>query len=47
MDLNGSAKFKSVPVIDVNKENVDIVGPMVRGAIIGADFVAVDCVSYI
>ena len=45
MDLNGSAKFKSVPIIDVTKENVAVLGPMVRGGVIGSDFIAIDCVS--
>ena len=45
MDPNGSAKFKSVPIIDVTRENVAVVGPMVRGGIIGSDFIAIDCVS--
>ena len=44
--MNGSAKFKSVPIIDVTKENVAAVGPLIRGAIIGADFIAIDCVSH-
>ena len=43
--MNGSAKFKSVPIIDISKENVATVAPVVRGAIIGADFIAIDCVS--
>ena len=42
--MTGSAKFKSVPIIDVTKENVAAMGPLVRGAIIGADFIAIDCV---
>jgi len=41
--MTGSAKFKSVPIIDVTKENVAAMGPLVRGAIIGADFIAIDC----
>ena len=45
MDMNGSAKFKSVPIIDVTKENVAVVKPLIRGGIIGADFIAIDCVS--
>ena len=44
--MTGSAKFKSVPIIDVTKENVAAMGPLVRGAIIGADFIAIDCVSF-
>ena len=44
MDMSGSAHFKSVPIIDVTKENVAIVGPMMRGGIIGSDFIAIDCV---
>ena len=40
-----NAKFDSVPIIEVTKENVAIVGPVIRGAIIGADFIAIDCVS--
>ena len=44
--MPGSAKFKSVPIIDVTKENVAAMGPLVRGAIIGADFIAIDCVSF-
>jgi len=43
MDMSGSAHFKSVPIIDVTKENVAIVGPMMRGGIIGSDFIAIDC----
>ena len=43
--MNGSAKFKSVPIIDVTKENVAVVKPLIRGGIIGADFIAIDCVS--
>jgi hypothetical protein len=43
--MKGSAKFKTVPIIDVTKENVEVVGPAVRGAIIGADFIAIDCVG--
>ena len=43
--MAGSAKFKFVPIIDVTKENVAVVRPIVRGAIIGADFIAIDCVS--
>jgi len=43
MDPNGSAKFKSVPIIDVTRENVAVLGPMVRGGIIGSDFIAIDC----
>ena len=46
IDMTGSAKFKSVPIIDVTKENVAVMGPLVRGAIIGADFIAIDCVSF-
>ena len=42
--MSGSAHFKSVPIIDVTKENVAIVGPMMRGGIIGSDFIAIDCV---
>ena len=42
--MYGNAKFKTVPIIDVTKENVSSVGPVVRGAIIGADFIAIDCV---
>ena len=41
-----NAKFDSVPIIEVTKENVSIVGPLIRGAIIGADFIAIDCVSF-
>lgn len=43
-DMYGSAKFKSVPIIDVTKENIADVAPVIRGAIIGADFIAIDCV---
>jgi len=43
MDMSGSAKFKTVPIIDVTKENVAVVGPMMRGGIIGSDFIAIDC----
>ena len=43
--MYGSANFKSVPIIDVTKENVATVGSVVRGAIIGSDFIAIDCVS--
>ena len=43
--MSGSATFNSVPIIDVTKENVAVLGPVVRGAIIGADYIAVDCVS--
>ena len=42
-----NAKFDSVPIIEVTKENVSIVGPLIRGAIIGADFIAIDCVRTI
>ena len=42
--MYGNAKFKTVPIIDVTKENVSSVGAVVRGAIIGADFIAIDCV---
>lgn len=42
--MYGSAKFKSVPIIDVTKENIAEVAPVIRGAIIGADFIAIDCV---
>ena len=42
--MYGSAKFKSVPIIDVTKENVSAVAPVLRGSIIGADFIAIDCV---
>ena len=44
--MYGTAKFQSVPIIDVTKENVSSVAPVVRGAIIGSDFIAIDCVSY-
>ena len=43
-DMYGNAKFKTVPIIDVTRENVASVGAVVRGAIIGADFIAIDCV---
>ena len=43
--MYGTANFKSVPIIDVTKENVATVGSVVRGAIIGSDFIAIDCVS--
>ena len=39
-----NAKFDSVPIIEVTKENVAVIGPVIRGAIIGADFIAIDCV---
>ena len=39
-----NAKFDTVPIIEVTKENVAVVGPVIRGAIIGADFIAIDCV---
>ena len=42
--MYGNAKFKTAPIIDVTKENVSSVGALVRGAIIGADFIAIDCV---
>ena len=42
--MHGNAKFKTAPIIDVTKENVSSVGALVRGAIIGADFIAIDCV---
>ena len=44
--LGSSAKFVSVPIIDVTKKNVTALGPVVRGAIIGADYIAIDCVSF-
>ena len=44
--LSNTAKFVSVPIIDVTKKNVAALGPVVRGAIIGADYIAIDCVSF-
>ena len=44
---NNTAKFMNVPIIDVTKENVIALGPVVRGAIIGADYIAIDCVSFL
>ena len=43
---NNTAKFVNVPIIDVTKQNVVALGPVVRGAIIGADYIAIDCVSF-
>ena len=39
---NNTAKFVNVPIIDVTKQNVVALGPVVRGAIIGADYIAID-----
>ena len=45
--MAGSAKFVSVPIIDITKDNVAVLGPVVRGAVIGADYIAMDCVSFL
>ena len=40
-----SARFSSVPVVDVTRDNIATLYPLVSLAIRGADFVAIDCVS--
>ena len=44
--MGNTAKFVSVPSIDVTEKNVAALGPVVCGAIIGADYIAIDCVSF-
>ena len=44
--MSGSAEFVSAPIVEVTKDNATVLGPVIRGAIIGADFIAIDCVSF-
>ena len=45
--MSGSAEFVSAPIVEVTKDNATVLGPVIRGAIIGADFIAIDCVSFL
>ena len=44
--MSGSAEFVSAPIVEVTKDNATVLGPVIRGAIIGADFIAIDYVSF-
>ena len=39
------SRLTSVPVLDVTKDNIATLYPLISLAIRGADFVAIDCVS--
>lgn len=39
--------FESVPIVEVNSENIKCLEPGIRSAISCADFIAIDCVSKI
>ena len=43
--MPGDAEFESVPIVEVNSDNINVFEPVIRAAIANADFIAIDCVS--